>query len=398
MFISRRNNLEDDLDISLRDLLNQFIEQNGLKDSAIAEEIGIHKETLSKFLKNESDLKFMHAIRLMKLLNINESQLVAAYCKGISKEEEDSLDKSERISYIMQNFDIQGLKKIGVIKSRAKIDEYEDSICHFFGFSSIYEYDDTTLLPSLFSKCKARIAREKEAKMTTFWLKCAISSFNQINNTAEYNKELLFELLKRAAEFTRDEQNGYRRFILVLAQLGITVITQSYITGTNTFGVTMILNGKPCIVVTDMKKKYHKLWITLLHELYHVVNDYELLESAQYHISSSDTPDLLFNEQKADQFAYNLLINPSIQQNLSRIVSFPAKVDALAKELGISSSIIYGVYLETLPDGPNKSKEFAKYKLISSDVATQEILVHHGKQVPLKEAIVKFKEELKQII
>jgi|WetSurMetagenome_2_1015567.scaffolds.fasta_scaffold09128_7 hypothetical protein len=53
----------------------------------------------------------------------------------------------------------------------------------------------------------------------------------------------------------------------------------------------MVLEGKPCIVITDMNKKYHKLWINLLHELYHVVNDYDILENIHYHISDSESPD-----------------------------------------------------------------------------------------------------------
>ncbi|MFY1611798.1 hypothetical protein ACOMSG_02980 [Macellibacteroides fermentans] len=396
MYISKRNISQTDTDDSLRDILNEFIKSNEILASSIAEEIGIHKTTLSKFLEGNAELKFMHAIKLMKLLDLTETQLVSAYCKNINASETSSLDKFERLSYIAQNFDVPTLKTIGIIKSRAKIDEYEQCICDFFGFSSIYEYDDTSLMPTMFSKSKTKILQEKESKMTTFWLKCAISSFTKINNQNEYNKELLFHLLKRVAEFTQDEVNGYKRFILVLYQLGITVITQSYVSGTKSFGVTMILNKKPCIVITDMNKKYHKLWINLLHELYHVINDFEMLESMEYHLSSNETPELLLNENKADQFALDVLINPTIQSQLKRVISFPFKVNLLAKELNISPSIIYGVYLESLPNGKLKSQEFAKYNngLISSDIATQNILFDAIEKRSLNYAIEKMKNEL----
>ena len=398
MYISKINTSQAPIDVSLREMLAKFIQENEIIESSIADEIGIHKETLSKFLEGKAELKFMQAIRLMKLLDLTESQLVSAYCKDINIDEASSLDKFEKLSYIMQNFDVPTLKKIGIIKSRAKIDEYEQCICDFFGFSSIYEYDDTSLMPTLFSKSKKKILQEKEAKMTTFWLKCAISSFSKIDNPNDYDKDLLFKLLKRASEFTQDEVNGYKRFVLVLFQLGITVLTQSYVSGTKSFGVTMILNGKPCIIITDMNKQYHKLWINLLHELYHVINDFEMLESMDYHLSNSETPELLLNENRADQFALDVLVNPSVQSKLRKIISFPFKVHLLAKELNISPSIIYGVYLESLPNGRLKAQEFAKYNngdnLISSDIATRNILFDAVEKRSLENAIEKMKTEL----
>ena len=157
----------------------------------------------------------------------------------------------------------------------------------------------------------------------------------------------------------------------------------------------MILDGKPCIVITDMGKKYHKLWLSLLHELYHVINDFDIIESISYHFSTPNNPDLLLNEQKADKFALDILINPTIQEKLNKIVSFPSRVKLLAKELHISPSIIYGVYLESLPNGKTKSNEFAKYNndemLISSKIATKKILFDPISKRSLENAI----EELK---
>ncbi len=79
MYISKRNISQTDTDDSLRDILNEFIKSNEILASSIAEEIGIHKTTLSKFLEGNAELKFMHAIKLMKLLDLTETQLVSAY-------------------------------------------------------------------------------------------------------------------------------------------------------------------------------------------------------------------------------------------------------------------------------------------------------------------------------
>lgn len=393
--IKNNSNLRSEI-LPLRDVLSRFLKENEITDSAIAEEVGVTRATLSKFLKGESELKFMQAVRLMKVLGIPETDYVTAYCEG-KDAEEDSLERLERISYISKNFDLAALKKLGIIP-KVKVEEYEKCICNFLGINSIYEYDDTSLMPALFSKSKRRMLEEKESKMTSFWLKCAIQSFLKIGNPNDFDKDLLLQLLRRSAEFTKDEKNGYYRFVLVLYQIGIIVLTQSCATGTNAHGATLILNGKPCIIITDMGKKYHKLWLSLLHELYHVVNDFEIIETLNYHFSTPDMPDLLLNEQKADQFALDILINPVIQEKLGRVVSFPAKVKALANELHISPSIIYGVYLESLPNGKMKSQQFAKFNnekmLIASEIATKNILFDPISKRSLKVAI----DEMKSIL
>ena len=388
MYIIRTNNVAAD-NLSLKDLLSTFIEETGVPLSAIAEEIEVHKDTLSKFQNGEAELKFMQAVRLMKVLGLTNEQMVEAYCRDFSDTDDSSLSGLEQISYIRANFSIPTLKQIGIIRPRAKMDEYAEQICSFFGFSSIYEYDDTSLSPTLFSKSRRRVLEEKEEKMTKFWLKCAISSFLKIANPYEFDRNLLIQLVKRASEFTADEVNGYYRFVLVLYQIGITVLTQPYIKGTKSFGGTIIVDGKPCIVITDMNKKYHKLWISLLHELYHVINDYEMLESIDYHFSSPDYPDLLMNEQKADQFALDILINPAIQQKLSKVVNFPYKVNELSRKLGVSPSIVYGVYLESLPNVRGKQQMFAKlnHYLLHSDIAIKNILFDPIGKKSLTEAI-----------
>lgn len=387
-------------DSSLREMLSRFMSENDITINAISDEIKANNDTVSKFLRGEiSDLKFMQAVRLMKVLGISEGEFVSAYCKGKDMEEE-SFDKLERISYITKNFDVPALKKLSIIP-KVKVEEYEKYICNFLGIGSIYEYDDTSLMPALFSKSKRKMQEEKESKMTSFWLRCAIQSFIKIGNPNEFDKDLLFQLLRRSAEFTEDERNGYYKFILVLYQIGITVLTQPYATGTNAHGATLILNGKPCVIITDMGKKYHKLWLSLLHELYHVVNDFEIIESLSYHFSTPDMPDLLLNEQKADQFAMDVLINPEIQDKLSRVVSFPSKVKALAKELHISPAIIYGVYLESLPKGRMKSQQFARFNnlemLISSDIATRSILFDPISKRSLVAAIEDMKNALNRV-
>ena len=401
MYILKKNTTRCNSELSLRELLQKFLDENEILVSSIASEIKVHIDTLQKFLSGETDLKFMQAIRIMKILGLTDEELISSYSKNFDIEaEKETLENLEEIAFVTQNFNIPELKKMGIISPRAKLNEYATYICKFFNFSSIYQYNDTSLTPTLFSKSRRKVLAEKESKMTNFWLKCAIHSFNQIGNPHEYDKELLTQLIKRSSEFTKDTVYGYYRFILVLYQLGITVLTQPYTTKTKAFGGTLVLNGKPCIIITDMGKKYHKLWLSLMHELYHVINDYEMLETMEYHFSTPNEPDLLINEEKADQFALDILIHPSIQENLAKIIDFPIKVKALANELGVADCIIYGVYLEGLPNGPIKNNMFARLSkyLLPSEIATKNILFDPIKKRSLENAIETMRNKLTKAV
>ena len=154
MYVVHPNNHVRSVDLSLRDMLSRFLSENDIPCYAIADEIMASRATLEKFIKGEADLKFMQAVRLMKVLGVPESDYVSVYCKDKDDVENESFDKLERLSYIVKNFDIPALKRLGIITSRAKIDDYEKCICDFLGLQSIYQYEDTSLMPVLFSKSK----------------------------------------------------------------------------------------------------------------------------------------------------------------------------------------------------------------------------------------------------
>ena len=160
----------------------------------------------------------------------------------------------------------------------------------------------------------------------------------------------------------------------------------------------MFIKGKPCIVVTDMMKKYHKLWQTLLHELYHIINDKQMLEHSVYHISSDSESSLFFNEEKADSFASQMLISYGVSQHLYKIIVSPYRIKNLARELSVHPSIVYGVYLENLPKDKqhNEFKKYGSY-LIGSDIATKPIMFAPTQTGNLKEAIKEIKEKLYNI-
>jgi len=45
-----------------------------------------------------------------------------------------------RREYIEDNFDIEGLEEIGLLKKGISLDQIEKRICEFFGIETIFEY------------------------------------------------------------------------------------------------------------------------------------------------------------------------------------------------------------------------------------------------------------------
>lgn len=385
---------------SLREQLKRVISDNEVPESSLAEMLDIDRRAFDEFLKEGKDLKFTQALAIMKFLGMNEKEFIESYEVDMKDSiNEDKVDQAEKLAYIFENFDINVLKEIGVIKKRSKIEDYERQLMDFFGFNnSIYEYNSFAPINTLYSRSRVSIEEKKQQKMNEFWIRCARHSFEQINNPYDYDEELLKLYLPKIHEYTLDTSHGYEKVVLTLFRMGVTVLTQQYIKGIGAFGASMFIKGKPCIVVTDMMKKYHKLWQTLLHELYHIINDKQMLEHSVYHISSDNESSLFFNEEKADSFASQMLISYGVSQHLYKIIVSPYKIKNLARELSVHPSIVYGVYLENLPKD-KQHNEFKKYgsSLIGSDIATKPIMFAPTQTGNLKEAIKEIKEKLYNI-
>ena len=62
-------------DKSLREMLNELLIESDVAVTAVAEEIGINKDSFSEYLKGNYELKLNQAIKVMKLLDITKMSL-----------------------------------------------------------------------------------------------------------------------------------------------------------------------------------------------------------------------------------------------------------------------------------------------------------------------------------
>jgi len=395
-----RNRVKPNLEKSLVELLHEYMDRFSISKNKLGQILAINKNSLEDILSGKTvDIKMNHLLKIMTLLEIDESY-IADYCyANLEDEEVSKINQIKKTNYLLNNFDLDSLKKEGFIDSTKDLEEIESRIIEFFGLSTIFDYKKFGNNAPLFSQSSLSVEQKKKAKMLSFWVQTVRLTFESINNPNNYNEELLLEFIsKRLKTFSVDEEYGFVTVISVLYKLGVTVLVQPYITLTTAYGASMFVNDKPCIVLTDQGKKYHRLWSTLLHELFHIINDSEYLKKVSYLISDKENPDLFVDENEADLFASNALIGPKSLSIASKTISSDYKIEAMAEKLKIHKSIIYGQYLDSL-DQASQKREFPKYQkyLLRSDVAVKRIIFNPIGHKSIIEAAGIVKEQIQKI-
>lgn len=342
LYIEKNN--KSGIDEPLRSYIDRFLKENDISSKSASTIFNMSRSSLEKYLKGEKWQWKVSQLRILSdFLGIDLEGIVDAAERDETEEADSS--NAKVCSYILSTFDIDTLKKLKIIPPRTTIESYEEILNNYFGFNSIFEYDSIVLSSSLFSKSKVKIEDEKKAKMTAMWIKTAVIACDSINNPNNYEKEILEIFLQRIPKYTIDFEKGFYKVVAALFKMGITVIVQPYLSCTGVFGTSMIRNGKPLIIISDYQKKYHRLWMTLLHELYHILNDYEILENNGYHTSSQDN-DIFFDEDAADRFAMKVLVPEKVINAISKNITIPYLVERASKEIGVHPSIMYGICYE----------------------------------------------------
>lgn len=388
---------------SLRNKLELFMENTGMTKTKVAQLIGLpNYKSVTNILDGKEEITLRCAIAIAHLIGISEQELLASAYKEIKKENGLDIDSIKYASFLYSNFDCRTLKALNLFGKNDTDEQMCDRLVEFFGFHFIYEYEAPLSQKSvLFSKRKVSAQEKKDRLMMNFWLTTAQRSFVEMNNPNEYDRELLKDfVLKRIRQYTNDVDLGFSIAIYVLFQLGVSVLVQDYMTGTHAYGVSLIVNGKPCIVLTGLGGHYYKLWTTLLHELYHILNDWDFLQQVGCMISSENQEELFVSESDADRFAYNCLIPEAVHKKLYMIINAKSKVDELAQKLGIHPTLVYGIYLELEKDKDKKKKGFERHVYLKNILLTKDtkciknITYNPIEEGNIKEAVKRVKEAL----
>ena len=337
-----RSTLRTEEGKTLRDIFNAKLKELNVSQSKVETLISIERKTLNSILDNTAKrIDIVNIIKISHFLGLEINELMVLYAPEMPKEMILEVQTAKDASYIFNNFDIDSLTKIGIISKEDNSQNIRSKIERFFGFSSIYDYTQDTIFPA-FSRPK----RDSHEQVRAFWIKSAYTQFKLINNPNEYNREDLISLIYKIKPYTRDVRGGLLAVARALFKIGITVIYQPSIQKLQIKGAKFSCNGKPCIVLSNLNNRYPTLWFVLLHELYHVLYDFDEISERSYHVSEESSSDLfLLDEISPDEFARDFLLNKERLKFVSGYINSPITVDKCANEWSIHPSIIYAIYM-----------------------------------------------------
>lgn len=379
---------------TLKDLYQQKLVELKMTGTQIENLLDISHKSLLAILNNTGErIDVINVIKLAHFLGLSVNDIMKLYVPNMPTEQIGEIQKAREAGYIISNFDIPTMKKIGFftssdLQTTQSLLNIKKRIISFFGLSTIYDYTETSIFPA-FSRSK----RNSNDLIRAFWINSAYRHFELINNPHPYKREALLKLMPNIRPYSRNEKNGLRIVAKALFNVGVTVIFQESLPKLQTKGATFSYNNKPCIVLSDLNKRYPTLWHVLLHELHHVLYDFDEILEQSYHITGED--DLfLINEVAADAFASDYFLSKDRLKYISPYINSRIIVDKCAQEWGVHPSIIYAAYCYNLSEQGNKKAwklPITKY-IPPMDIALELFNTHPFEKESLLESVKIIKE------
>lgn len=312
----------------LRTKFQQKLADSGLTINQAAVNLKIDHKQLEKILDGKLvQLEILSLEKIADFLEMSRTEITEMYFNLIRPSYEQELNDARKRSYILNTFDLSILKKIKFIDSISDLGVIEARLLHFFNLKNIEDYKNEAVSVAYSSGAR----KSKSGFSKALWFRTAQASFEGIENPYTYNRDKLFDYIPQIRWYSQDAKFGLFQVIRSLFKLGVTVIYVPSIKEAHVRGATFAVNGKPAIAITDYTDFFPTLWFVLLHELYHVLFDWEEISINTFHVSGDDEF-YSQNEAEANDFARkyfasddDLLHVCENIKNLSVINQFAAK-------------------------------------------------------------------------
>lgn len=341
---------------TLKQLFEARLTELNISTTAAAEIIGIEWRALAAILEGTQKLiNFVSLSKMARFLKIPNSELVEIFLIMLEENNKDEIADIEKAQFVIENFDLAVLKKAGVIDDANDFNKIEQQLNSLFGFNSIFEYTTSNIQPAF----SAGAIKPKNLLTRNFWIEATIRMLKKINNPYEYDRKGLIEFFPKIRWHSMNVEMGMLEVVKSLYKLGITVIYQPYIETLHLRGATLSINNKPCIALTDYKGFYPTLWFALVHELYHVLFDWEEIKDNKYHLSEEEL-DFFTTEEKeaeANSFAREYLFSKDKIKEVKSFLRNKIFVETYAKNNHVHPSIIY--IFSAFEESKNDKKAFA---------------------------------------
>lgn len=327
-------------DSSLTGLFNNRLEQLDISKRAALDIIGIPYRTLNGILEGtQRTLDYTNLIKLANFLNISKEEVFSLYTNQLNVNYSIESNNPDKVKFIKENFDLAALKKAGFINSISDYRDIEFKITRYFGFKSIFEYKRPSNKPA-FSAGKVM---PKDNLTRDLWNAATEDFFKELENPNDYDKQALIDYFPEIRWHSTNVEYGMINVIRELYKCGVSVAYQSSLSNLHLRGATLPINNKPCVVITDYKGFYPTLWFALIHELFHVLFDWEEIKNNRYHLSQkeSDQLSIIQKEKEADDFAREYLFSKDKSNSVRAYLNDRDAIVKVASTHDVHPSFIY---------------------------------------------------------
>lgn len=346
-FKIEENNFLDELDLfgnltteTLAEVFNRRLEELKISRTKVRDILKMSYSTLEGLLAGtQKMIDITNLIKMASFLQMPKQRVILLYVNSLEQNLTIESKGVNKIKFIKDNFDLAVLKQAGFIKSVTDFDHIEKAILTAFDLTNIFDYKK----PDGDVAFSAGAIQPKNGLGRSTWIKAAIDAFNEINNPYKYDKQGLVDFFSEIRWHSTNVDLGLISIIKTLFKFGVTVLYQPPLPSLHLRGATLNVNGKPCVVLTNYKGFYPTIFFALVHELHHVIFDWEEIKYNKYHISDDDEQlmSVAEKEHAANEFAREYLLPKEKLKQVKPHLNNYEYVDKFAKNNHIHPSFIY---------------------------------------------------------
>jgi len=340
---------------TLKELFENKLEELKMPPTTAQNILGIGYKPLKRLLAGtETTIDLINLFKLADFLQRPKEEILRMYAETLQRNNISlgMVASSEKIKFIKENFDLAILRDSGFIESISDFNQIEQRILSRLGLRSIFEYRKPPI-DIAFSSSGSSIHLESSTFFKpdfiltrAFWVHQAVSFLRELDNGYPYDREELVKFFPEIRWHSTNPDSGLHFVIKRLYKLGITVILLPHLRNLQVKGATMVVNDKPCIVLTNYYNLYPSLWFTLIHELYHVLFDLDDIRVSKYHLTddSNEQASVRQREELADDFGREYLCPNDKIEEIKPYLRDATIVRDFARRNHVHQSIIYAFY------------------------------------------------------
>lgn len=247
------------------------------------------------------------------------------------------INKYGDLTDLLEKYPYSEIEKQGFVHKLSKPADKIIEILRFFNVATIEALSDKYFKEAFF-KANSKLTENKEKIQT--WVRIVESKASEIE-TKKYNKNMLIQMVKEirenitSIEFEEEKVEEY--LVGKLKECGVAFVLLDDISGMGLWGYVYKDEDRIVLAQSGRFKDNGHFWFTFFHEVAHILND---LEKYDTYFDEEGTD---FPEQRADDYARDILVPTEKYKKLISLKPSIQKVQNFAQEINLPAGIIVGI-------------------------------------------------------